>query len=116
MQLPLLGSLAGIVSFTVLPGVASAADEAASADSSLELQEVVVTANKLNAANVLDVASSIQAICGDTLQRAGVSGIMDIVSKSRACRPGPGAGDRRYVIRGINSTGDPPRASTTTKA
>jgi iron complex outermembrane receptor protein len=102
-----LGSLAGIVSFTVLPGVARAADEAASADSSLELQEVVVTANKLNATKVLDTPASIQAISGDALQSAGVSGIMDIAGQV----PGLsiqdlGPGDKKYVIRGINSTGD----------
>jgi outer membrane receptor protein involved in Fe transport len=102
-----LGSLAGIVSFTVLPGVARAADESASADSSLELQEVVVTANKLNATKVLDTPASIQAISGDALQNAGVSGIMDVAGQI----PGLsiqdlGPGDKKYVIRGINSTGD----------
>jgi outer membrane receptor protein involved in Fe transport len=99
-----LGSLAGIVSFTSLPGVASAADEA---DGGLELQEVVVTANKLNATKVLDTPASIQAISGDSLQNAGVSGIMDVAGQI----PGLsiqdlGPGDKKYVIRGINSTGD----------
>ncbi len=98
-----LGSLAGIVSLAVLPGVARAADEA---DAGLELQEVVVTANKLNATKVLDTPASIQAISGDALQNAGVSGIMDIAGDI----PGLsiqdlGPGDKKYVIRGINSTG-----------
>jgi iron complex outermembrane recepter protein len=101
-----LGSLAGIASFIVVPGVASAADEAPSADSSLVLEEVTVTANKLNATKVLDSPTSIQAISGDALQNAGVSGIMDIAGDI----PGLsiqdlGPGDKKYVIRGINSTG-----------
>jgi iron complex outermembrane recepter protein len=101
-----LGSLAGIASLLVVPGVASAADEAPSSDSSLVLEEVTVTANKLNATKVLDTPASIQAISGDALQNAGVSGIMDIAGDI----PGLsiqdlGPGDKKYVIRGINSTG-----------
>ena len=89
-----------------LAGVATAADEAPAADNGLDLQEVVVTANKLNATRVLDTPTSIQAISGDALQNAGVSGIMDIAGEI----PGLsiqdlGPGDKKYVIRGINSTG-----------
>jgi iron complex outermembrane recepter protein len=71
------------------------------------LDEIVVTANKLNAQKVLDIPVSIQAIGGDALQAAGVSGIMDVAAQV----PGLsiqdlGPGDKKYVIRGINSTGD----------
>jgi iron complex outermembrane recepter protein len=71
------------------------------------LEEIVVTANKLNAQRVLDIPVSIQAIGGDALQSAGVSGIMDVAGQI----PGLsiqdlGPGDKKYVIRGINSTGD----------
>jgi outer membrane receptor protein involved in Fe transport len=88
-----------------LTAVASAADEAP-ADSGLALEEVTVTANKLNASKVLDTPASIQAISGDALQSAGVSGIMDVAGLI----PGLsiqdlGPGDKKYVIRGINSTG-----------
>lgn len=74
------------------------------------IEEVTVTANKLNAVKVLDTPVSIQAISGDSLQRAGSAGIMDIAGDI----PGLsiqdlGPGDKKYVIRGINSTG----ASTT---
>jgi iron complex outermembrane recepter protein len=74
------------------------------------LEEVTVTANKLNAQKVLDTPASIQAISGDALQAQGVSGIMDVAGQV----PGLaiqdlGPGDKKYVIRGINSTG----ASTT---
>src|SRR6266702_5553619 len=95
------------LSLAALPGMAAAADTAA--DSAV-LEEVTVTANKLNATKVLETPVSIQAISGDALQRSGSSGIMDIAGDI----PGLslqdlGPGDKKYVIRGINSTG----ASTT---
>ena len=82
------------------------AAEEAPADNGLALEEVTVTANKLNATKVLDTPASIQAISGDALQNAGVSGIMDVAGQI----PGLsiqdlGPGDKKYVIRGINSTG-----------
>ncbi|MGB6306382.1 MAG: TonB-dependent receptor [Steroidobacteraceae bacterium] len=85
----------------VAQGQASASNDAGSID------EIVVTANKLNAQKVLDIPVSIQAISGDTLQSEGVAGIMGIAGDI----PGLsiqdlGPGDKKYVIRGINSTGD----------
>ncbi|HEY3786125.1 MAG TPA: TonB-dependent receptor [Steroidobacteraceae bacterium] len=104
--------LATLLALT-LPGLAPVAraaepaDAAPAADAETSVQEVVVTANKLNARNVLDVPISIQAISGDSLRAAGSSGFLDIANKI----PGlaiedQGLGDRKYVIRGINSTGD----------
>ena len=83
------------------------AQSAAPSASSGGMDEIVVTANKLNAVKVLDTPASIQAISGDALQAEGVSGIMDIAAQI----PGLsiqdlGPGDKKYVIRGINSTGD----------
>src|ERR1700720_3071712 len=45
------------------------------------LEEIVVTANKLNAQKVLDTPASIQAISGDSLQSIGASGIMSIAGE-----------------------------------
>ena len=89
----------------VLTGTAAVADSGAADTSGIE--EIVVTANKLNSQKVLDIPLSIQAISGDTLQAGNVSGIMDIAGQI----PGLsiqdlGPGDKKYVIRGINSTGD----------
>ena len=68
---------------------------------------MVVTANKLNAEKVLDIPVSIQAISGDTLQREGASGIMSIAGDIPGLSVQDlGPGDKKYVIRGINSTGD----------
>jgi iron complex outermembrane receptor protein len=80
--------------------------EGSGADSS-SLAEIIVSANKLNSQKILDVPASIQAISGDALQRSQASGIMDIAGAI----PGLsiqdlGPGDKKYVIRGINSTGD----------
>ena len=85
----------------------TALGQAATATGSTGLEEIVVTANKLNAQKVLDIPVSIQAIGGEALQTAGVSGIMDVAGEI----PGLsiqdlGPGDKKYVIRGINSTGD----------
>jgi iron complex outermembrane recepter protein len=88
-----------------LTGAAVFAADTSSESTSID--EIVVTANKLNAQRVLDIPTSIQAISGDALQNAGVSGIMGIAGEI----PGLsiqdlGPGDKKYVIRGINSTGD----------
>jgi iron complex outermembrane recepter protein len=79
----------------------------AAADATDALQTVEVTATKLSTENVMDVPASIQAISGDALQRDMASGIMSIAGEV----PGLsiqdlGPGDKKYVIRGINSTGD----------
>src|SRR5258708_34115132 len=74
---------------------------------SAPLEEIVVTANKLNAQKVLDIPVSIQAISGDSLQRAGSSAFMDIAGQIPGLSVQDlGPGDKKYVIRGINSTGD----------
>ncbi|HTV50925.1 MAG TPA: TonB-dependent receptor plug domain-containing protein, partial [Steroidobacteraceae bacterium] len=103
--------LGGIVLFCISGGMSAAfaqnSPASAASSSSDQLQEVVVTANKLNAQNVMNVPASIQAISADTLQKEDASGIMSIAGEV----PGLsiqdlGPGDKKYVIRGINSTGD----------
>jgi iron complex outermembrane recepter protein len=102
--LRIIGScVAGLAALAAGLGSARAAD----ADTSDQLQQVTVTAEKLGAQSVMDVPASLQAISGDTLQREGASGIMSIAGDV----PGLsiqdlGPGDKKYVIRGINSTGD----------
>jgi outer membrane receptor protein involved in Fe transport len=99
----LLAAAVGIAATFAAPLAAMAQTAAGAAG----LEEIVVTANKLNAQKVLDIPVSIQAIGGEALQAAGVSGIMDVAGEI----PGLsiqdlGPGDKKYVIRGINSTGD----------
>src|SRR5260370_8678547 len=89
----------------MLTGAPAVAAE--TAGESAPIQEIVVTANKLNAQKVLDVPASIQAISGDSLQRAGSSAFMDIAGQIPGLSVQDlGPGDKKYVIRGINSTGD----------
>jgi outer membrane receptor protein involved in Fe transport len=100
-----IGIAAALHGAPVLADPAAGAAQTSSDAASLE--EIVVTANKLNAQKVLDIPASIQAISGDALQTAGVAGIMGIAGDI----PGfsiqdLGPGDKKYVIRGINSTGD----------
>ena len=102
----MLAATSGIIALLSGTPAAAADQPQATADAST-LTEVVVTANKLNAQKVLDVPASIQAISGETLQSAGAAGIMSIAGDI----PGLsiqdlGPGDKKYVIRGINSTGD----------
>ncbi|MFI4908064.1 MAG: TonB-dependent receptor [Steroidobacterales bacterium] len=99
-------SLLGLSAAVAVAVPADGAPAATSTGTS-ELSEVVVTANKLNAASVITVPASIQAISGDALEREDASGIMSIAGQI----PGLsiqdlGPGDKKYVIRGINSTGD----------
>jgi iron complex outermembrane recepter protein len=99
-------SFAAICAACIAP-LAALGQTAPASDTSSSIEEIVVTANKLNATRVLDVPASIQAISGDALQSAGASGITSIAGEV----PGLsiqdlGPGDKKYVIRGINSTGD----------
>ena len=71
------------------------------------LSEVVVTANKLNSTSVLETPGAIQAISGQDLQKQGHVGFMDVAGSI----PGLsiqdlGPGDRKYIIRGVSSTGE----------
>jgi iron complex outermembrane receptor protein len=95
----------GIAATLTMP--IAALGQAGAASGSAGLDEIIVTANKLNAQKVLDIPSSIQAISGDSLQADNAAGIMSIAGQV----PGLsiqdlGPGDTKYVIRGINSTGD----------
>jgi outer membrane receptor protein involved in Fe transport len=95
--------IGGTVSAQTAPTVASAQQGSDTG----ALTEVVVTANKLNAQRVLDTPASIQAISGDALKSAGSSAFMDIAGDIPGLSVQDlGPGDKKYVIRGINSTGD----------
>ncbi|MGC1304627.1 MAG: TonB-dependent receptor [Caulobacteraceae bacterium] len=71
------------------------------------VSEVVVTANKRVSQTALSVPGAIQAISGDSLQKAGTIGFLDVAVKIPGLQiQDLGPGDRKYVIRGVNSTGD----------
>lgn len=69
--------------------------------------EIIVTANKRGGQSLILIPQSIQALTGDSLAKAGNQQFIDIAAKI----PGLlvqdlGPGDKKYVIRGLNSVGD----------
>jgi iron complex outermembrane receptor protein len=89
------------------PPIAGGSEQSLTKGKPESLGEIVVSANKLNAQRVLDVPASIQAISGDSLRSAGASAFMDIAGQIPGLSVQDlGPGDKKYVIRGINSTGD----------
>lgn len=90
----------------LVAGAAHAAPAAAAADGNT-VAEVLVTASKRGAQAVLDVPGAIQAISGAELQKSGAATLVDIATKIPGLQlQDLGPGDKKYVIRGINSTGD----------
>jgi len=105
-SIQLLGATAVLV-LGLIEAPPAARAQASTGAGSTGLEEIVVTATKLNSQKVLDIPASIQAISGDMLQNLDASGIMSVAGEI----PGfsiqdLGPGDKKYVIRGINSTGD----------
>src|SRR5712671_760197 len=90
-----------------LPGLAAAAD-AAPADNSAAatLSEVVVTADKRGEESIQSIPTTIQAISGDTLVRRGAVDFADFSGQVAGLSYDDlGPGDKKYVIRGVTSTG-----------
>lgn len=100
----LISSIAGAsLMVTAMPSLAQVS---APAESDVESGEIVITADKRSSTTVLAAPTSIQAISGDALQAQGVAGFADVAGQI----PGLvlqdlGPGDRKYIIRGISSTG-----------
>ncbi len=100
--------IAGMAGASLMAGMhcfAGAVDTPPNAAGSID--ELVVTADKMSSTTVLQAPMSIQAISGADLQKQGVAGFLDVAGQI----PGLsiedlGPGDRKYVIRGISSTGD----------
>jgi outer membrane receptor protein involved in Fe transport len=114
----LIAGVAGASLLTGMPCMAAAAQAAqnvgidgnATDGDNVGITEIVVTASKRDATTVLKAPTSIQAISGESLQKQGVIGFMDVAGKIPGLAVQDlGPGDRKYVIRGISSTG----ASTT---
>ena len=92
----------------ILPGILAAASIAQMAETAQAqtLEEVVVTASKRGAQNLLEVPSSLQAFSGEKLDRIGANDFNDffrLVPSLAVFDQGPG--DKRIIIRGVNSTG-----------
>jgi iron complex outermembrane receptor protein len=99
--------LTTLVSICALPGLSSAA-ETAPADNSAAatLSEVVVTADKRGEESIQSIPTTIQAISGDTLERRGAVEFSDFSGQVAGLSYDDlGPGDKKYVIRGVTSTG-----------
>jgi iron complex outermembrane receptor protein len=95
-------SVASFVAAAFAHAPAHAAD-AAAADS---LEEVVVTADKRSETSTQNVPAAIQAISGAQLAKTGVVEFSDYASQIPSLSYNDlGPGDKKYVIRGITSTG-----------
>lgn len=69
--------------------------------------EIIVTANKRGGQSLLTIPQSIQALTGDSLAKAGNQQFVDIAPKIPGLQiQDLGPGDKKYVIRGLNSVGD----------
>jgi iron complex outermembrane recepter protein len=96
---------AGLTGATVSAQAQTSNTSTAGDDSAL--QEIVVTAFKQGAQNIQDVPSSLEVLGAARLEAMGVTSFADF---SRSV-PGlnfvdSGPGDKRYIIRGINSAGE----------
>jgi outer membrane receptor protein involved in Fe transport len=88
------------------PGLGWAADVSSPENSSVALSEVVVTADKRGEESIQSIPTTIQAISGDTLERTGAVEFSDFSGQVAGLTYDDlGPGDKKYVIRGITSTG-----------
>lgn len=84
--------------------VALAMCTAASAQA--ELEEVIVTSNKLAGTTVQDMPSAVKVIDGDELLNRGILDFADVIGSVPGLQfQDSGPGDKDYIIRGTNSSG-----------
>ena len=91
-----------ILATLAAPAMAQSSDD----QRSDALTDIVVTATKRGAELLQDIPVAIQALSGDTLQKAGVQQFSDFAYRVPSLSfQDLGPGDKKYIIRGINSTG-----------
>jgi iron complex outermembrane receptor protein len=96
----------GLALLTLNAQQVSAQQAATSADDSVRLEEVVVTATKRGNQNLQDVPIAITAQSQATLENKGAADFADFArSVPSLSFVDSGPGDKTYVIRGVNSTG-----------
>jgi iron complex outermembrane receptor protein len=89
-----------------IPQVAYAQDAATAAASDNGLAEIVVTASKRGAESLQSVPIAIQALTGETLAAKGANSFADFAGSVPSLQFNDlGPGDKKYIIRGVSSTG-----------
>lgn len=99
---------ASAVLTTSLATTAWAQSGAAPADteSETEVADIIVTATKRGDEALRNVPIAIQALTGDALSKSGATQFSDYASRVPSLSfQDLGPGDKKYIIRGINSTG-----------
>jgi iron complex outermembrane recepter protein len=100
---PLLGATVATLMAQAMLHAPARAAEAPAADA---LEEVVVTAEKRGERSTQDVPAAIQAISGAQLAKTGAQEFADYAAQIPSLSYNDlGPGDKKYVIRGITSTG-----------
>ena len=94
--------LAGVA----LPQMACAQAASGTAASDNALDDIVVTANKRGAESLQRVPIAIQALTGETLAAKGANSFADFAGSVPSLQFNDlGPGDKKYIIRGVSSTG-----------
>ncbi len=82
------------------------ATASADAESQTEVADIIVTATKRGDEALRNVPIAIQALTGDTLTNSGATQFSDYATRVPSLSfQDLGPGDKKYIIRGINSTG-----------
>lgn len=86
------------------PGTPAA--DATTQEANDTVADIIVTASKRGDESIRDVPITVQALTGDTLTKAGITQFSEYATRV----PGLafqdlGPGDKKYVLRGVNSTG-----------
>jgi iron complex outermembrane recepter protein len=92
--------------FAQTTNTAAAAGDQAQGGADAGLQEVLVTANKRGEQSLLDTPMAIQAIGAEQLKSEGIKEFSDYARKiSGLAFEDQGPGDKKIVLRGLDSTG-----------
>ena len=87
--------------FTLISPIVSFAQDEPSA-----LEEIVVTANKLGGATVLELPSAVKVISSTEINDRGAFDFVDVIGALPGLQfQDLGPGDKEYIIRGANSSG-----------
>lgn len=89
-----------------LKALSLAVAAATSVFANAELEEVIVTSNKLAGSTVQDIPSAVKVLSGDDLRDRGALDFLDVIASIPGLQfQDSGPGDKDYIIRGANSSG-----------
>ena len=102
------------VAYAVLAALSASAGTVYAADSSIGIDEIIVTAQRRNE-SIQDVPITIQAISGDALRQLGVVSFSDLLRYTpNVTYSGNGPGTGNIFMRGLSSGGSGNQSQSTT--